>query len=213
MKIMNKVIFIFIMVNYFNVFTAPLIQKISNNTNFAFIVLNHSDISSCSLHGKNIIIYPQDTFEVKILLEIGNPSLTLRPIYYQESKNGPLYWLTDEKYVYQDHLVAIAHGAFKKKYKKIKSMDASKWLRNWVGLYMFIIPYENEILGYLVHLSRVVVHNQKHSRSQWLSFSKGIFSKLVLELKILQNEKGLFGNIKVLHGEGGVCIEGNVERL
>src|SRR5690242_17506797 len=41
---------------------APIIQKIVNDTDFAFLILDHSDTSECSLKDKNMIIQPRTIF-------------------------------------------------------------------------------------------------------------------------------------------------------
>jgi len=193
----------------------PLIQKIVNNTDFGLLILSHSDNSSCSLQGKSIIIKPHDTFNHEFLLELGQPSLVLRPVYFQDSVTKENVWLTDQSYQYQAELVKKAYQVWKKqkklhKYKK----NYQQWLQLWVGLDLSVLPHQVEMLGYLLNLSRVAMYNNSHKHLQWLSFSKGVFSKLVLELHILQKRrKGLQGKIQILHGEGGICNNGIIERL
>jgi len=58
--------------------TAPLIQKITNDTDFAFVILSHSDNSDCSLSGKSVIIQPRSSFTHEFLIELGETSLVMR---------------------------------------------------------------------------------------------------------------------------------------
>lgn len=194
---------------------APLIQKIVNSSDFGLLILSHSDSSSCSLHGKSIIIKPHDNFNHEFLLELGQPSLTLRPVYFQDPTSKKVAWLTDQSYQYNSELVGQAFELWKKQRKLYRyKRNQQEWLEQWVGLDMSVLPHQVEMLGYLLNLSRVAIYNNHHQHVQWLSFSKGIFSKLVLELHISQNRrKGLFGKIQILHGEGGICTNGTIERL
>ena len=89
-----------------------------------------------------------------------------------------------------------------------------KWFENFVGGDLMVYPHKVEVCGYLLYLSRVQIKNQAKTESCWLNFGKGIFAKLHLELEIMQlKHKPIFAKIKVLHGEGGVCISGNVQRV
>ncbi|MFA5998870.1 MAG: hypothetical protein WC747_02550 [Candidatus Babeliales bacterium] len=191
---------------------APMVQKIVNNTNVGFLIVEHSDTSSCSLQGRRKVIAARSTFTDSFLLEPGKPSLVLRPIYYLDTKtNKPLFFADVDRQEIPIKLQA-AYDIWKMEKNssnKVKSPKA--WLHDWIGLDLSVTPHEVEILGYLVNLSRVRVENNKKSHVQWLSFSKGIFSKLVLELDIKQHHlKGISATIKVLHGEGGFCSDGVV---
>lgn len=193
----------------------PLIQKIVNETDFGLFVLSHSDSSSCSLQDKSIVIKPHTTFNNEFLLELGQPSLVLRPVFYQNPSTKDIAWLTDTSFQYQSDLVKQAYQMWRvqKKSHRYKKND-QQWLEHWVGLDMSVLPHQVEMLGYLLNLSRVSIYNNRHQHVQWLSFSKGIFSKLVLELHVLQSDrKGLLGKIVILHGEGGICSNGSIERL
>ena len=88
------------------------------------------------------------------------------------------------------------------------------WFEKWVGKDLIITPHTVSIFGYLNNWSRVVVKNNNNHHHEWIKFAKGIFSKEILELDIDQTKhKGVFALVKTLHGEGGVCIEGTVERI
>lgn len=197
--------------------TAPLIQKIINDTDFGFVVLTHSDNSECSLRDKSVIIEPRTSFTQEFLIELGEPSLVLRPVYYQDPIQHQKAWLTDDQkpFDYKPLMVEQAFQLYRTQKNGSKCRnDYSVWLNNWIGQDLFVIPHQVEMLGYLLDLSRIVVVNNRHRHVQWLSFSKGIFSKLVLELQISQSKsKGIQAKIKILHGEGGVCTQGMVERL
>jgi len=197
------------------VVAAPLVQKITNNTDFGYMIVHHSDDSLCSLRNKKIIIQPHSTFMHEFLLEYGQPSLVLRPVFYQNPTTKEDVWLTGNNFEFQSSLIDNVHTVWKKQKKSdYYRKDAQRWFDVWVGGDLSVIPHQVEMMGYLLDLSRITVSNKRHSNKQWLSYSKGIFSKLVLEFTIEQNRKnGLFGHISVLHGEGGVCSNGVVERL
>jgi len=194
--------------------SAPLIQNIKNNTSFGFVVLRHSDTSGCSLHGLHEVIEANSVFNHEFLLELGIPSLVLRPIYFISKKTNQKMFLTDEQYNYVPEKVELAYELWKKETGIKKFPKSNIWLEKWVGGDIFIIPYSVEIFGYLVNLSRVTIQNSIKKNNQWLSFAKGIFSKIVLELEIGQSlRKGILATIQTLHGEGGVCIAGVIERI
>lgn len=193
---------------------APLIQKVVNNSNFGFMVVLHSDLSTCTFHDKKMIIDAQSTFEHQFLLELGKPSLVLRPVYFLEKKSGVKVWLVDAENKYNQESIKKAHELFRRENKSKKFKHEVDWLHNFVGLDIALIPHEVEIFGYLVNLSRVMMRNNIKQHVQWLSFAKGIFSKLVIELDINQHRsRGVFAKVKVLHGQGGVCSNGIIERI
>lgn len=202
---------------------APMVQKIVNNTNVGFLVVEHSDTSSCSLKGRGKMIEARSTLSDAFLLEPGKPSLLLRPVYYLDAKTNKKIYFADidhqnvfEKIEYAYDVTAeklkSAYDVWMKEKNSSKRVRSPKaWLHDWIGLDLSVTPHEVEILGYLVNLSRVRVENNKKSHVQWLSFSKGIFSKLVLELDIKQHHiNGISAKIKVLHGQGGFCSDGIV---
>jgi len=123
--------------------------------------------------------------------------------------------MTDDKFEYKPLMVEDAFQLYRMQRFSVKCRNSSMvWLDHWIGRDLFIIPNQVEMLGYLLDLSRIAVVNSRHKHVQWLSFSKGIFSKLVLELDIKQTRThGVQAKLKILHGEGGVCTEGTIERL
>jgi hypothetical protein len=209
-----------------DLFSAPLIQKIINQSDFGFVILKHSDMSSCSLSPseirKNIVIDAHAVFNQPFLLEIGQPSLVLRPIYYENSQTHEKIVLTDDMFEYVPENIEQAFIAWKKNTGSRKKQTAQEWFDGWVGKDVTVTPYTVSIFGYLNNWSRVVVKNsskKKPKRSvkdadEWIKFAKGIFSKEVLELEIDQSKhRGVFGFVQMFHGEGGVCIDGAVERI
>lgn len=199
------------------VMTTPLIQKITNDTDFSFVILSHSDKSDCSLDSKSVIIQPRSEFIHEFLIELGEPSLVLRPVSYTDPLNHQTIWMTDHQspYEYKPLMVEDAFKLYRTQRFSAKCRNRSTvWLDHWVGRDLFVIPNQVEMLGYLLDLSRIAVVNSRHQHVQWLSYSKGIFSKLVLELSIKQSRShGVQAKLKSLHGEGGVCTNGAVERL
>ncbi len=185
---------------------APMIQKINNHTNIGFVILEHSDTSSCSLQGRGKIIEARSSFSDAFLLEPGKPSLVLRPIYYFDIEtNKPIFFAdVNDQEIPEKLQDAYTVWKNEKISKRIKSPKA--WLHDWIGLDLIVTPHDVEILGYLINWSRVEVKNNKKTHTAWLSFSKGIFSKLVLELDIKQHKtRGISATLKVLHGQGGFC--------
>ena len=197
-----------------NIFSAPLIQKISNQSSFGFLVLNHSDVSSCSLQGKDIVIDAHSIYNQSFLLEFGHPGLILRPVYYLDLKTNEKISLIDDDNNFVPEKIQEAFMAWKKNVGSKKRQPAQMWFEKWVGKDLIITPHTVSIFGYLNNWSRVVVKNNNNHHHEWIKFAKGIFSKEILELDIDQTKhKGVFALVKTLHGEGGVCIEGTVERI
>jgi hypothetical protein len=193
---------------------APLISKIVNKSDFGYVILKHSDSSSCSLSGKNIVIDAHDQFNHEFLLERGVPSVLLRPIYYLDKRTGQKINFVDQKYNYVPELLDKAYDLWKENKGTKKFTTSQHWLNLLIGIDITVVPHEVEIFGYLLNLSRVMVKNNIKQHVTWINFAKGIFSKLALELEITQHRrKGIRVTAKVLHGEGGVCVDGAVERL
>ena len=197
----------------------PMISKINNKSDFGFVVFSHSDSSSCS--AKNQEIQAQSEFNQALLLESiksnkkSAPTVVLRPIYFLDP-------VTQQKIIFLDKNYEIIPDGLQKAYalwmqgtgnKKFKNPQS--WLQSFVGMDIEIMPNEVEMFGYLLNLSRVVVKNNLgYPQKKWISFAKGIFSKLALEVEIIQHKrKGIRLKLHVLHGEGGVCVDGNVESL
>ncbi|MBP6892296.1 hypothetical protein KBB68_01815 [Candidatus Babeliales bacterium] len=204
-----------------HVYAAPVIQSIVNNSDFGFVILEHSDASDCSLSDCDVVIDDHSKFTHEFLLEIGKPSIVLRPVYYKDPFTKKKIWFVDDSYHFNFEKIKEVYDLWfeTKRAKKFKTVD--DWLNHWIGRDITVIPHEVEISGYLINLSRVVVkNNKKISKSYkdkqvaWLSFAKGIFSKLVIGLDINQTiGKGIYPTIQVFHGEGGVCSNGIVERI
>ncbi|OGB86117.1 hypothetical protein A3J41_02990 [candidate division TM6 bacterium RIFCSPHIGHO2_12_FULL_38_8] len=197
-----------------HVHSAPLISKIVNNSDFGYVILEHSDGSSCSLAGKNVIIDARSQFDHEFLLERGVPSVLLRPIYFLDPKTKQKILFVDDSYNFIPERLDQAHELWKENKGHKKFNESQLWMNLLVGLDISVVPHEVEIFGYLLNLSRVMVKNNIKQQVTWISFAKGIFSKLALELEVTQHRrKGIRANIKVLHGEGGVCVDGVIERL
>lgn len=193
---------------------APLISKIINNSDFGYVILEHSDGSSCSLAGKDIVIDARSQFDHEFLLERGKPSVRLRPIHYLDKKTKQKIKFVDEQYSFVPEHLGQAYNLWKENKGAKKFETPQDWLHFCVGHDISVVPHEVEIFGYLLNLSRVLVKNNIKQNVNWISFAKGIFSKLALELEINQHRrKGVRPSMKVLHGEGGVCVDGTVERL
>jgi hypothetical protein len=193
---------------------APLISKIINNSDFGYVILDHSDTSSCSLVGKEMLIHAHSQFNHEFLLERGVPSVVLRPIDYLDKKTQQKIKFVDQEYHIIPEQLERAYNLWKEN-KGVKRFATSEhWHNLLIGFDISVIPHEVEIFGYLLNLSRVMVKNNNKQDVKWISFAKGIFSKLALELEINQHRrKGIRPFLKVLHGEGGVCVDGVVERL
>lgn len=202
------------MILHSNLLASPLIQKISNDTDFGFLIMQHSDTSSCSLQDKGMIVHAHSDFNHEFLLEVGQPSVVLRPVYYLNPTTKKKMWLVNEHAVYVPEKVQLVHEAWRNNNKNKGPKTHDIWLHEWVGLDISVIPHQVEIFGYLLNLSRVILQNSKTQRVEWLSFAKGIFAKLVIELRIQQHKrKGISASLKILHGTGGVCVNGTVEHL
>jgi hypothetical protein len=197
-----------------NMHAVPLIQSIVNNSDIGFIIVSHSDKSACSLAGSGVVIAPQSTFDHEFLLESGAPSVVLRPAYFLDPVTGEIIRFIDDNYQIISAQLAKAYNQWRT-FKGTKKFDSPElWLDNWIGSDILIEPHEVEVLGYLLNLSRVMSKNNKNEKKYWLSYSKGIFSKLALELVINQKiRKGIRVSMQVHHSEGAVCRDGVIERL
>ena len=195
------------------IFAVPVIQKIENKTNFGFVVLKHSDVSSCSLQNRSIVIDAHSSYVSPFLFEVKKSSLELRPIYYRDPKTFEKYMLTDELFAYAPDRINQAYEHWK--YHGMKKIDSSKkWLEQWIGKDLVIEAYSLEVFGYLIDWSRVIIKNAKHNFFNWIKFAKGVFSEEMLELVLEEHKnKGVYGTMRVMHGEGGVCINGAVEKI
>jgi len=194
----------------------PVVQRVCNDTDFGFYILYHGDSSECSLHNKSIIIHPKTIFSHEFLLEVGQKGLVLRPVFYKDSKSGNMYWFVDqETYEYNLELIKQAYEAWKKQnsLRKYKN-DYQDWFDRFVGQDISVTFDPLELFGYLLNLSRIRIKNFNHQYVQWLSFAKGIFSKLVLNLHLTTlPRKGIISKIIVQHGQGAICANGTVERI
>lgn len=197
-------------------FAAPVVQKVCNDTDFGYYILLHGDSSECTLHNKSIIIHPKTIFLHEFLLEKGQQGLILRPVFYKDSSSGKIFWLVNQDtYEYDQDLVKKAYNAWKKKDSNRKYKNGYQvWLDEWIGQDISVAFDPLELFGYLLDLSRIRIKNFNHQHVQWLSFAKGIFSKLILNFKITTlSRKGIIGKVSVGHGQGGICSNGLVERI
>lgn len=219
---------------------APMVEKIVNKSQVGFIVVLHSDASSCSLSAKNILIDAHAVLVEDFLLEpslklekasladdsvrkLANSydlkktekaSLILRPAYYyNESTQQQMSLLNDEN-LFDDEKVEKAYIAWKNSGKKRKFNDAQHWLDRWVGKDIMVVPDALEATGYIMHLVRIRISNQARDHGQWLSKAKGVFSRLIVEIEIDQHDRrGIIPSLKVSTGEGGICTGGVVDRI
>ena len=193
--------------------SAPLVQNVVNKSDVDFAVVHHSDRSDCSLHNCGAVVKANSVFKKDFLLERGNPSLIFRPIVYTDRATGHKVMLVDQNKNIDDTGVQKAFDLWKQS-NKCKFKNAQDWLTHWVGGDIEVKPHSVEVFGYLLNLSRIRVQNNSSHHAQWMSFAKGIFSRLVLELDIHQHKKkGVVPYLKVVAGEGGVCLDGAIERL
>lgn len=192
----------------------PIVQNICNDTDIGYIIFLHSDQSVCSLHKREKVVESKGKLEQDFLITKARPSLVLRPAYfYDQSADQRYSFLDDEQKIDQSKLQE-AFEVWKKKTKNKKYLTAQDWLNQWIGGDIQVEPYTLEVFGYLINLSRVIISNQISDYATWMSFSKGVFSRLILEINICQHRrKGIRPTLKVIAGEGGICRDGNVERI
>lgn len=192
----------------------PLVQSICNKSQIGFAIVSHSDTSACSFHNCGKIVDVAKDFNQEFLLERGKPSLVLRPIYFIDPVNQQKMELVDQDNQFDAQKVDQAYQVWKQSGGKRRFKNSQDWLFRWVGHDIEIKPHTMEVFGYLINLSRVKIHNAMSDHATWLSFSKGVFSRLILEVSILQHKrKGVLPRLKVVPGEGGICRNGLVERL
>lgn len=212
--LMKKGLLLILLVSVYIVNAAPLVQNITNETQVGFEVISYSDQSSCSSHLNCRVIDSKSKFYSDFLLERGRPSLVLRPIYYTDLATGVKVSLVDDNKQFDSKGIDQAYELWKTTGNKKKFKDAQSWFKHWIGEDIAVVPHTSEVLGYLINLSRVQISNAVKEYGTWLSFAKGVFAKLVLEIDIKQNNrKGIVPTIKVIAGEGGVCSNGMIERL
>lgn len=210
--------FIFLCLFVPQLWSVPLIQKIVNTSDIGFVIVKHTDPSGCSLSNRGVLVDAQTVFSHEFLLELGKPSVILRPMYYLDPQSKQKITFVDQNYQIIPDKLAQAYDLWKSVKGHKKFVTPQAWLTDWIGLDISVVPHEVEIFGYLINLSRVIIKNNRRQQARWLSFAKGIFSKLVVELQIDQHSrKGILTNMKILHGEGGVCTDNGsgwfVERL
>lgn len=194
----------------------PLMQKIDNKTGVGYIVLFHSDRSTCSLQNKNQIVDSRTIFKNIFLLDRNTqryePNLILRPFYYYDQNTNRKIQLLNQQFQFDREGINVAYNAWKQGRKKRKFINAQDWFEHWVGKDIVVISDVIEALGYLMHKSRIHIKNSIKEHAQWLNFSKGVFSHLVLEIDMIQHErKGIQPLLRVIPGEGGVCEHGVVD--
>ncbi len=193
---------------------APLVQNVHNQSQIGFEIVSHSDVSTCSLQHKKMFVDAESDFKQEFLLERGQPSLILRPVYYFDILSGSKMYFVDEFQQLDKQKLDDAFQAWKKAGYKKKFNDAQDWFNRWIGSDIEIKPHMVEVFGYLINLSRIHIYNAISQYATWLSFSKGVFSRLVLDVNIKQHKrKGLQPTLKVVAGEGGICRDGSIERL
>lgn len=211
---MKKGLFILLLTNVYVVYTAPLVQSITNKTQLGFEIISHTDTSACSAQLSSYLINSQSKFYNEFLVERGQPCLVLRPVYYEDTSTGFRISLVDSHKQFNFQNIHQAYELWKKAGNKRKFMNAEDWFNRWVGQDIAVRPHTNEIIGYLINLSRVHISNNIKEQGVWLSFAKGVFAKLVLEIDIDQHaRKGIIPTIRVIPGEGGICSNGMIEYL
>lgn len=218
MKIRNLIIFMGVYaINFYVLQAAPIVQKIINKSQIGFIIIFHNDVSSCSLDTKNNIVDAKSTFETEFLLvrnNIKQPSVVLRPVYYQDSVTGVKFELLNENNGFDDSKIERAYVTWKSNGHKRIFKNGQDWLQRWVGKDIIIVPDSKEVYGYLNNKSRAHITNFIKGHGQWLSYAKGVFAQLMLEIVIDQHDRrGIFPILKVIAGEGGVCTNGVVEKI
>lgn len=196
---------------------APIVQKVLNKSQIGFAVLFHNDTSRCSLAKKKSIIDAFGSFTDEFLLvrdDSKKPSLILRPAYYFDTKTDVKFALLDDHKNFDMQKIEAAYAAWKLSGKKRVFKSAQAWLEHWVGKDIVVVPDSAEIFGYLNHKTRAHISNSIKQHGQWLSYAKGVFAHLILEIEITQDaRKGIRPIIKVASGEGGICSHGVVSRI
>jgi hypothetical protein len=217
-RLQVKIPVLFVLVAWaFKLDAIPLLSQINNESDFGYAIVYHSDVSSCSLNDKHTLIFPHSVFNQEFLLERGKPSVILRPVFYTHPQTQQTITFVDQDYQLMPELLEQAFNVWKSgkgtSWKKIKT--AQQWYETWVGGDISVMPHEVEIAGYLINLSRAKAKNNNKEHVTWLSFAKGIFSKLLLKLDIYQKKnRAVMVQLKALHGEGGLCsADGRVERI
>ena len=193
----------------FNGLTAqPLIRSILNDSPILFSIKEHNDMSECSLFnsGQEIKVLPYSRYSTEMLLASSKPGLVLTPVAYWSKKTGEKYYFINDQGVIDDSLLEIAFAAWKKdcfvKYKK----SAQQWFHDWIGGNIVLIHNDLEVFGYVLNISFAKIKNNKKSDSEILSYSKGVFSRLIIDLFINHDvKKGIALGITSSVGQGAIC--------
>ena len=196
---------------------APIVQSTVNKSQIGFLVLFHNDTSSCSLIKSNNTIDALSTFKNEFLLvrdDPQQPSLILRPKYYFDTATKSKFSLLDNNNDFDTKKINRAYLVWKANGAKRNFKNSQEWFEHWVGKDIVIIPDSREVFGYLNNKSRAHISNSIKEHGQWLSYSKGIFAHLMVEIEIYQHpRKGIYPAIKVVAGEGGICTNGIIEYI
>lgn len=214
MKRWYKIVFMGILGSMTIVHAQPVITKMFNNSDFVYQMIVNNGSFGCNkaLMNNPFLLNARSYSDEQILIGLKSPSIILRPIAYLDSQSSKLYSFVNAQTDFDEKRIELAFDVWKIAHKT-KYKTAQEWFENWVGGDIKIQQVE-EVWGYVMNLSRVVVANKKHSSKADMQFSQGVWARLSLGIQIHQNlEKGVIPFVETYVGEGARCKDGLVEEI
>lgn len=215
MKNVRKVVLIVVLMHFGGIYAQPVITKMWNNSDFVYEMVGHNGAFGCNkaLNNNPFLLNAKSFSDEQILVGLQYPSIIFRPIAYLDSQSSKLYSFVDSKNEFDEAKIKLAFNVWKLAHKT-EYKDAQNWFENWVGGDIVIHHNYQEILGYVMNLSKVVVANKKHANTSWVQWSQGVFARLSLGITIQQNpKKGVIPYIESYVGECALCKDGIVENI
>ena len=215
MKNRYKVLLIGAVLHITMVQAQPVITKMFNNSDFVYQMVEHNGSFGCNkAFAKNTFLLNARSYsDEQILIGLQFPSVKLRPIAYLDSQSSKLYSFVDNKNQFDENKIDVAFQVWKIAHKT-NYKTAQEWFENWVGGDIVVHHNYQEILGYVMNSSKVVVANKHHANTAWVQWSQGVFARFSLGITIQQNlKKGVIPFVESYVGEGALCKDGVVENV
>lgn len=188
----------------------PLIKSITNQTPFIFSFVYHNDETDCSplKDNKILLLHPYKQFMTPMLLADAKPALVLQPVGYEDAQTDTVYMFVDEQGNKDNLLLEQAFQVWQK-YNRKTFDSAQAWLDGWVGENIVLWHNDVEVLGYLLNVAFAKIENNNSVDYNFLSFSDGLFSRLMIDIRIdIDKRKGVKPSLATVVGQGGICQNG-----
>lgn len=192
-----------------------MIRSIKNNTDIAYQVVHHNDMSGCSdfNQGKNVHINAHSLYEYPFLLGSEKPGLVLQPVGYYDKKSKIYYSFLNDQGSIDRASLQKAFNAWQKNYGVYKK-GIDIWFDQWLCGDIAVIHNHVEFFGYLSNEEMTIIQNNKNFHSCMINYSEGLFSRLFLDIHIEQKKnKGIVPHVQNFVGQGGFCQDGKIITL